>query len=131
MVLMVSASIIFAWRSFKMNDWLPDSEATKLNLEQPFSLPAALKFGLLFLALHVAGTLAQRYLGIFGFYAVSIAGKHSDPCPAGRQSRVSALVNSATFSSFDARRVSNKCPILRCLQEGSRSPKKSCYSFLG
>ena len=27
-----------------------------------------------FLALHVAGTLAQRYLGIFGFYAVSITG---------------------------------------------------------
>ena len=74
MVLMVSASIFFAWRSFKINDGLPDSEAPKLNLEQPFSLPAALKFGLLFLALHVAGTLAQRYLGIFGFYAVSIAG---------------------------------------------------------
>jgi uncharacterized membrane protein (DUF4010 family) len=74
MVLMVSASIFFAWRSFKINDGLPDSEAPKLNLEQPFSLLAALKFGLLFLALHVAGTLAQRYLGIFGFYAVSIAG---------------------------------------------------------
>ena len=74
MVLMVSASIFFAWRSFKINDGLPDSEAPKLNLEQPFSLPAALKFGLLFFALHIAGTLAQRYLGIFGFYAVSIAG---------------------------------------------------------
>lgn len=73
-MLMVSASIFFAWRSFKMNDGLPDSEAPKLTLAQPFSLPAALTFGLLFLALHVDGTLAQRYLGIFGFYAVSIAG---------------------------------------------------------
>ena len=53
MVLMVSASIFFAWRSFKINDGLPNSEAPKLNLEQPFSLPAALKFGLLFLALHI------------------------------------------------------------------------------
>ena len=74
MVLMVSASIFFAWRSFKINDGLPDSEAPKLNLEQPFSLSAALKFGLLFLALHIAERLPQRYLGIFGFYAVSTAG---------------------------------------------------------
>jgi uncharacterized membrane protein (DUF4010 family) len=42
--------------------------------EQPFSLRAALRFGLIFLALHVGGTLAQRYLGMFGFYAVSIVG---------------------------------------------------------
>jgi uncharacterized membrane protein (DUF4010 family) len=72
MVLMILASILFAWRS--LNQRLPDSEAPKLNLEQPFSLSAALRFGLIFLALHVAGTLAQRYLGMFGFYAVSIAG---------------------------------------------------------
>jgi hypothetical protein len=52
MALMVLASIFFAWRSFKMNDELLDSETPKLNLEQPFSLPAALKFGLIFLALH-------------------------------------------------------------------------------
>jgi len=30
--------------------------------------------GLIFLALHVAGRLAQRYFEMFGFYAVSIAG---------------------------------------------------------
>jgi uncharacterized membrane protein (DUF4010 family) len=45
-----------------------------LKLELPFSLKAALKFGVVFLALNVAGVLAQRSLGIFGFYAVSIAG---------------------------------------------------------
>jgi uncharacterized membrane protein (DUF4010 family) len=45
-----------------------------LKLEQPFSLKAALKFGIIFLALSVAGVLAQRSLGVFGFYAVSIAG---------------------------------------------------------
>src|SRR5580704_14701519 len=72
MVLMLLISILFTWRS--LSHQLPDQEAPKLNLEQPFSLPAALKFGVVFLALHVAGTLAQRYLGIFGFYAVSIAG---------------------------------------------------------
>jgi uncharacterized membrane protein (DUF4010 family) len=45
-----------------------------LKLEQPFSLKAALKFGAIFLVLSVAGVLAQRSLGVFGFYAVSIAG---------------------------------------------------------
>jgi uncharacterized membrane protein (DUF4010 family) len=72
MVLMILASLLFAWRT--LNQSLPDPEAPKLNLEQPFSLSAALRFGLIFLALHVAGTLAQRYLGMFGFYPVSIAG---------------------------------------------------------
>src|SRR6202030_2000653 len=45
-----------------------------LKLEQPFSLKAALKFGLIFLVLSVAGVLAQRSLGVFGFYAISIVG---------------------------------------------------------
>jgi uncharacterized membrane protein (DUF4010 family) len=60
MALMILASILFAWRTLKRG--LPDPEAPKLTLEQPFSLRAALRFGLIFLALHVAGTLAQRYL---------------------------------------------------------------------
>lgn len=45
-----------------------------LRLASPFSLPSALKFGLLFLALHAAGVLAQRWLGPLGVYAVSLAG---------------------------------------------------------
>jgi uncharacterized membrane protein (DUF4010 family) len=45
-----------------------------LKLEQPFSLKAALKFGLIFLILNVAGVLAHRSLGVYGFYAISIAG---------------------------------------------------------
>ena len=49
-------------------------EIAPLTLEAPFSLKSALKFGLLFLGLHVAGVLAQRYLGTLGFYAVSLAG---------------------------------------------------------
>jgi uncharacterized membrane protein (DUF4010 family) len=45
-----------------------------LKLEQPFSLKAALKFGFIFLVLSVAAILGQRTLGVYGFYAVSIAG---------------------------------------------------------
>ncbi len=72
MALMVVTSLLFVWRSLKSAPAGP--EAPKLSLEQPFSLKSALKFGLLFLGLNIAGTLGQKYLGMFGFYAVSIAG---------------------------------------------------------
>jgi uncharacterized membrane protein (DUF4010 family) len=51
-----------------------DANTPTLQITSPFSLSAALKFGLLFVALDVAGTLAQRFLGPIGFYAVSFAG---------------------------------------------------------
>jgi uncharacterized membrane protein (DUF4010 family) len=52
-----------------------DSEvAPHLDLESPFSLRSALKFGLIFLALQIVGTLAQTWLGQVGFYAVSLVG---------------------------------------------------------
>jgi len=44
------------------------------TLESPFSPLAAVRFGLVFLGLQVAATLAQRSLGTWGFYAVSLAG---------------------------------------------------------
>ena len=44
------------------------------TLESPFSLTAAFKFGFIFLALRMAGTLAERGLGEAGFYAVSVVG---------------------------------------------------------
>ena len=44
------------------------------TLESPFSLTAAIKFGVIFLSLQIAGTLAQRALGQVGFYAVSVVG---------------------------------------------------------
>lgn len=51
-----------------------DAASRLFRLESPFSLSSTLKFGLAFLALHVAGTLAQRFLGAAGFYAVSVLG---------------------------------------------------------
>ncbi len=52
----------------------PAREPLLPALESPFSLTAALKFGIIFLVLQIAGTLAQRALGHWGFYAVSVAG---------------------------------------------------------
>jgi uncharacterized membrane protein (DUF4010 family) len=58
--------------------WLPkhvDAETTlPLNLSSPISLKRILKFGLLFLVLTCAGTLAQRFLGDLGFLAVAVLG---------------------------------------------------------
>lgn len=53
---------------------VPTSDARPLDLKSPFSLPSALKFGAIFLVLQIAGTEAQRFLGHFGFYAVSAIG---------------------------------------------------------
>ncbi len=52
----------------------PAADVPALQLESPFSLSSALKFGGVFLGLEVAGTLGQRTLGTVGFYAVSVAG---------------------------------------------------------
>jgi uncharacterized membrane protein (DUF4010 family) len=52
----------------------PDGKVPALPLRSPFSLTSALRFGLVFLAIQIAGSLAQRWLGELGFYAVSIAG---------------------------------------------------------
>jgi uncharacterized membrane protein (DUF4010 family) len=51
-----------------------ETEGPALGLQSPFSLKSALRFGLLFLALQVAGVLAQRGLGRIGVYAVSVIG---------------------------------------------------------
>lgn len=49
-------------------------DATLQPFESPFALRSALRFGLIFLALQIAGALAQRGLGEAGFYTVSIIG---------------------------------------------------------
>jgi uncharacterized membrane protein (DUF4010 family) len=62
-----------------------------VELELPFSLPMALKYGALFLLLNVAGNLTQRYLGEAGFYAISFLG--------GMVSSASAVAAAATLAA--------------------------------
>jgi uncharacterized membrane protein (DUF4010 family) len=64
------------------------------EMASPFSLGLALKYGLVFLALQAAGTLAQRSLGEAGFYAVSVAG--------GFVSSASAVASAANLASTGA-----------------------------
>jgi uncharacterized membrane protein (DUF4010 family) len=64
----------------------------------PFSLSAALKFGLIFLTLQVATTLAERYLGAGGLYVISVAGG-----VVSSASTVASAANLATAGSLSAR----------------------------
>jgi uncharacterized membrane protein (DUF4010 family) len=66
-------------------------EAPIASMQSPFSLTAALKFGMIFLALEIAGTLAQHGLGQVGFYAVSAIG--------GVVSSASAVASAANLSA--------------------------------
>jgi uncharacterized membrane protein (DUF4010 family) len=52
----------------------PPVDQPFLAMQSPFSLTSALKFGIIFLALRVAGILAQQVLGAAGFYGVSVVG---------------------------------------------------------
>jgi uncharacterized membrane protein (DUF4010 family) len=51
-----------------------DDPTQRVDLPLPFALGAALKYGLVFLILHIAGVIAQQNLGEMGFYAVSLIG---------------------------------------------------------
>lgn len=70
--LMLLASALFAFTPRRSAS--KDSHAPSLHLKSPFRLSSALKYGLLFLALQVAGTLAQRSYGQVGVYLTSFFG---------------------------------------------------------
>ncbi len=74
MLIMLATTAILLLRGAGMSAGTTSELPPDLKLEQPFSLKVALKFGVVFLVLSVAGVLAQRSLGVYGFYAVSIAG---------------------------------------------------------
>ncbi|AFE04242.1 hypothetical protein COCOR_01713 [Corallococcus coralloides DSM 2259] len=85
-MLLVSAVL---WR--RSPEQAPTEGAPRLALESPFRLMAALKFGGVFLALNVAGALAQRNFGSGSFYFVSILG--------GLLSSASSIASAATLIS--------------------------------
>jgi uncharacterized membrane protein (DUF4010 family) len=84
LMLLISAVL---WRRYPAQP--RSGEMFALSLESPFKLSAALKFGLIFLALNVAGALAQRNFGTASFYSVSIVG--------GLLSSASSIASAATL----------------------------------
>jgi uncharacterized membrane protein (DUF4010 family) len=67
-------------------------------VSSPFSLASALKFGAIFLALQIAATLAERFLGESGLYVFSAAGGIVSSA-----STVASAANLATAGSLTAR----------------------------
>ena len=63
----------------------------QMTLTLPFSVPAVLRFGLIFLVISIAGNLAQRVLGDPGFYVVSFV--------AGLASSASATATAGVLST--------------------------------
>ncbi len=90
--LMFAASVALAL--FARRPPVQVGEEKPLALKSPFSLRSALKFGLIFLVLQVAGTVAQSTFGRFGFYAVSVVG--------GLVSSASAVAAAAILASHEA-----------------------------
>ncbi|NRR32536.1 MgtC/SapB family protein [Oxalobacteraceae bacterium] len=75
-VLMLASSTGLALLRDKPNPATAAAEplAAGADLELPFSLWSALKYGLIFLILHIVGVLTQQYFGNVGFYVTSVIG---------------------------------------------------------
>ena len=71
---MLVACVIFGLK--RTGPWTEraSSDVPVMKLESPFSLISALKFGLLFLLIQIVGLIAQKGIGEFGIYGVSLVG---------------------------------------------------------
>ncbi len=89
--LMLITSIVLVLNSYRQPEPPAPGPSAQIKLELPFSLSLALKYGVVFMLLHVFGNLAQRQFGDVGFYAVSVIG--------GLMSSASAVAAAATLAS--------------------------------
>jgi uncharacterized membrane protein (DUF4010 family) len=90
-LLMLLASTVLVLLSYRRRDSGAAAAPADIKLDLPFSLPLALKYGVVFLVLHIVGGLTQRQFGDAGFYFVSIVG--------GLMSSASAVAAAATLAS--------------------------------
>ncbi|HEY8102266.1 MAG TPA: MgtC/SapB family protein [Burkholderiaceae bacterium] len=91
LMLLASAGWALIGRRRRRVEVPEENPISDTSLTLPFSLWAALKFGFIFLVLHVVGVLTQRYFGDVGFYVVSVIG--------GVVSSASAVAAAASLSS--------------------------------
>lgn len=77
LLMLAGTTVVVTWGTPAVSPERPDDasdEPPVPALASPFSLTAAMQFGVLFLVLEIAGGIAQHTLGHFGFYAVSFIG---------------------------------------------------------
>jgi uncharacterized membrane protein (DUF4010 family) len=67
---MTVGAVIFAWKNRERST----EPVRSLRLDSPVSLRHVLNFGALFILMEVVGTIGARYLGKFGFLALSLLG---------------------------------------------------------
>lgn len=72
MLLMLAVCLLFTVTRQGKN--LENTTSPNVKVQSPFSLPQALKFGVLFLAVSVLGSLSQKALGSTGFFVVNSIG---------------------------------------------------------
>jgi len=89
--LMLCVSAVMVLVSMRQRRFQAAGSAPEINLDMPFSLPQALKYGAIFLILHVLGALTQRQFGDSGFYLISVVG--------GLLSSASAVAAAAALAS--------------------------------
>ena len=70
LVIMMSAAAVCIWLQRKKRP----STVGSIHLSSPLYLGKVFHFGLLLLVIEILGSLAQRYLGHFGFLVVSVIG---------------------------------------------------------
>ena len=89
-LMLATSTALVVW-SLRRRGQPSSAQAAQIKLELPFSLPLALKYGFVFLVLHIVGGLSQRQFGDEGFYFVSVIG--------GLLSSASAVAAAATLAS--------------------------------
>lgn len=89
-LMLLTSAVLVLW-SYRHGAERPDVNAPEIKLDLPFSLPLALKYGVVFLILHIVGGFTQRQFGDAGFYFVSVVG--------GLMSSASAVAAAAALAS--------------------------------
>ena len=90
-LLMLGTSLaLVLWSYCRRSPHLTEAVPT-MKMGLPFSLPLALKYGVVFLLLHIVGGLTQRSFDNLGFYFVSVVG--------GLMSSASAVAAAATLAA--------------------------------
>ncbi len=92
-LMLLASALLVAW-SYRSRAQRNGLAAAAIELQLPFSLPQALKYGVIFLALHVLGAITQRQFGDLGFYFVSALG--------GLMSSASAVAAAASLATQGA-----------------------------